>query len=127
VPEAVVVSVARSPIGRALKGSLATMRPDDLTSQVVQAVLGKVPELDPREIDDLMLGCAQPAGEAGYNIARAVPVAGLRLPSRHRRQPLLFVVAADHPDGVHAIKAGEADVLISAGVETVSRWVTRSA
>jgi acetyl-CoA C-acetyltransferase len=73
VPEA-VVSVARSPIGRALKGSLATMRPDDLTSQVVHAVLGKVLELDPREIDDLMLGWAQPAGEAGYNIARAVAV-----------------------------------------------------
>jgi acetyl-CoA C-acetyltransferase len=60
MPEAVIVSVARSPIGRAVKGSLASMRPDDLASQVVSAVLDKVPALDPREIDDLMLGCAQP-------------------------------------------------------------------
>jgi acetyl-CoA C-acetyltransferase len=122
VPEAVVVSVARSPIGRALKGSLATMRPDDLTSQVVQAVLGKVPELDPREIDDLMLGCAQPAGEAGYNIARAVAVElgydflpGTTV-NRFCSSSLQTTRMA-----FHAIKAGEGDVFISAGVETVSR------
>jgi acetyl-CoA C-acetyltransferase len=122
VPEAVVVSVARSPIGRALKGSLATMRPDDLASQVVQAVLDKVPELDPREIDDLMLGCAQPAGEAGYNIARAVAVElgydflpGTTV-NRFCSSSLQTTRMA-----FHAIKAGEGDVFISAGVETVSR------
>jgi acetyl-CoA C-acetyltransferase len=122
MPEAVVVSVARSPIGRALKGSLATMRPDDLASQVVQAVLGKVPELDPREIDDLMLGCAQPAGEAGYNIARAVAVElgcdflpGTTV-NRFCSSSLQTTRMA-----FHAIKAGEGDVFISAGVETVSR------
>ena len=122
MPEAVVVSVARSPIGRALKGSLATMRPDDLASQVVQAVLDKVPELDPREIDDLMLGCAQPAGEAGYNIARAVAVElgydflpGTTV-NRFCSSSLQTTRMA-----FHAIKAGEGDVFISAGVETVSR------
>jgi len=122
MPEAVVVSVARSPIGRALKGSLATMRPDDLASQIVQAVLGKVPELDPREIDDLMLGCAQPAGEAGYNIARAVAVElgydflpGTTV-NRFCSSSLQTTRMA-----FHAIKAGEGDVFISAGVETVSR------
>jgi acetyl-CoA C-acetyltransferase len=122
MPEAVVVSVARSPIGRALKGSLATMRPDDLASQVVQAALGKVPELDPREIDDLMLGCAQPAGEAGYNIARAVAVElgydflpGTTV-NRFCSSSLQTTRMA-----FHAIKAGEGDVFISAGVETVSR------
>ncbi|MDF2581977.1 MAG: acetyl-CoA acetyltransferase, partial [Mycobacterium sp.] len=74
MPEAVIVATARSPIGRAVKGSLATMRPDDLAAQMVRAVLDKVPSLDPKDIDDLMMGCAQPAGEAGYNIARAVAV-----------------------------------------------------
>jgi acetyl-CoA C-acetyltransferase len=122
MPEAVVVSVARSPIGRAVKGSLATMRPDDLASQVIQAVLDKVPELDPREIDDLMLGCAQPAGEAGYNIARAVAVElgydflpGTTV-NRFCSSSLQTTRMA-----FHAIKAGEGDVFISAGVETVSR------
>jgi acetyl-CoA C-acetyltransferase len=122
MPEAVIVSVARSPIGRALKGSLATMRPDDLASQVVQAVLDRVPELDPREIDDLMLGCAQPAGEAGYNIARAVAVElgydflpGTTV-NRFCSSSLQTTRMA-----FHAIKAGEGDVFISAGVETVSR------
>jgi hypothetical protein len=78
MPEAVIVATARSPIGRAFKGSLKEMRPDDLTLQMVQAVLAKVPALDPREIDDLMLGCGQPAAESGFNMARIVAVlAGL--------------------------------------------------
>ena len=74
MPEAVIVATARSPIGRAVKGSLATMRPDDLAAQMVRAALDKLPSLDPRDVDDLMMGCGQPAGEAGYNIARAVAV-----------------------------------------------------
>jgi len=65
--EAVIVSTARSPIGRAGKGSLVDMRPDDLAAQMVRAALDKVPSLDPREIDDLMMGCGQPGGEAGFN------------------------------------------------------------
>ena len=122
MPEAVVVSVARSPIGRAVKGSLATMRPDDLASQVIQAVLDKVPELDPREIDDLMLGCAQPSGEAGYNIARAVAVElGYDfLPGTTVNRFCSSSLQAARM-AFHAIKAGEGDVFISAGVETVSR------
>jgi acetyl-CoA C-acetyltransferase len=78
VTEAVIVATARSPIGRANKGSLTAMRPDNLTVQMLQAVLAKVPELDPTTIDDLILGCGQPAGEAGNNLARVVTVlAGL--------------------------------------------------
>jgi acetyl-CoA C-acetyltransferase len=72
--EAVIVSTARSPIGRAGKGSLVNMRPDDLAAQMVRAALDKVPGLDPREIDDLIMGCGQPGGEAGFNIGRAVAV-----------------------------------------------------
>ncbi|MEV7009191.1 acetyl-CoA C-acetyltransferase [Streptosporangium sp. NPDC051022] len=123
MPEAVIVATARSPIGRARKGSLATMRPDDLTVQMVDAALAKIPELDRRQIDDLVLGCAQPAGESGHNLARAVAVlAGMdHLPgvtvNRYCSSSLQTTRMA-----MHAIKAGEGDVFISAGVETVSRY-----
>ncbi|MCH9642465.1 MAG: acetyl-CoA C-acetyltransferase [Actinomycetia bacterium] len=123
MPEAVIVATARSPIGRAGKGSLASMRPDDLAAQMVTAALAKVPELDPREIDDLMVGCGQPAGEAGYNIARAVAVQlgydsmpGTTV-NRYCSSSLQTTRMA-----FHAIKAGEGDAFISAGVETVSRF-----
>jgi acetyl-CoA C-acetyltransferase len=128
MPEAVIVATARSPIGRANKGSLKEMRPDDLTVQMVQAVLGKVPELDPREINDLILGCGQPAGESGNNLGRAVAVlAGMdHLPgvtvNRYCSSSLQTTRMA-----FHAIKAGEGDAFISAGVETVSRYVKGNA
>ena len=65
MPEAVIVSTARSPIGRAMKGSLVSMRPDDLAAQMVRAALDKVPALNPHQIDDLILGCGLPGGESG--------------------------------------------------------------
>src|SRR5215212_3800565 len=74
MPEAVIVSTARSPIGRAFKGSLTEMRGDDLTVQMVKAALAKVPELDPADITDLMLGCGLPGGEQGFNMGRVVAV-----------------------------------------------------
>jgi acetyl-CoA C-acetyltransferase len=74
MPEAVIVATARSPIGRAAKGSLVDVRPDDLTAAMVTAALEKVPELDPTDIDDLMLGCGLPGGEQGFNMARVVAV-----------------------------------------------------
>ncbi len=123
MPEAVIVSTARSPIGRAFKGSLTEMRGDDLTVQMVKAALEKVPELDPKDITDLMLGCGLPGGEQGMNMGRVVAV----------------LLGYDHLPGTtitrycssslqttrmafHAIKAGEGDAFISAGVETVSRF-----
>ena len=124
MPEAVIVSTARSPIGRAGKGSLKDMRPDDLAVQMVQAALAKVPGLDPREITDQMLGCGQPAGESGYNMGRVVSVlAGLdHLPgvtvNRYCSSSLQTTRMA-----FHAIKAGEGSAFISAGVETVSRFM----
>ncbi|MEU6299176.1 acetyl-CoA C-acetyltransferase [Streptomyces erythrochromogenes] len=123
MPEAVIVSTARSPIGRAFKGSLKDVRPDDLTSTIIQTALAKVPELDPREIDDLMLGCGLPGGEQGNNLARIVAVQmGMDfLPgttiTRYCSSSLQTSRMA-----LHAIKAGEGDVFISAGVETVSRF-----
>ncbi|MFZ3570111.1 acetyl-CoA C-acetyltransferase [Streptomyces sp. BH097] len=123
MPEAVIVSAARSPIGRAFKGSLKDLRPDDLTATIIQAALAKVPELDPREIDDLMLGCGLPGGEQGNNLGRIVSVQmGMdHLPgctiTRYCSSSLQTTRMA-----LHAIKAGEGDVFISAGVEMVSRF-----
>lgn len=121
--EAVIVSVARSPIGRAGKGALKDMRPDDLAAQMVQAALNQVPGLDPNEVVDLMMGCAQPAGEQAYNIGRIVALE-LGLDSvpgttvhRYCSSSLQTTRMA-----FHAIKAGEGDVFISGGVETVSRF-----
>ena len=128
MPEAVIVSTARSPIGRAGKGSLVDMRPDDLAAQMVRAALDKVPALDPRDIDDLIMGCGQPAGEAGFNIGRAVAVElgydflpGTTV-NRYCSSSLQTTRMA-----FHAIKAGEGSAFISAGVETVSRYRPRAA
>jgi acetyl-CoA C-acetyltransferase len=123
MPEAVVVATARSPIGRAFKGSLTSIRPDDLTAQMVAAALAKVPQIDPAEISDLMLGCGLPGGEQGYNMARVVAVMlgydslpGTTI-TRYCSSSLQSTRMA-----YHAIKAGEGDIYISAGVETVSRF-----
>src|SRR4029077_4742082 len=127
MPEAVIVATARSPIGRAFKGSLTTIRPDDAVCQMVTAALAKVPQLDPAELGDLMLGCGLPGGEQGFNMARVVAI----------------MLGYDHLPGAtitrycssslqttrmafHAIKAGEGDAFISAGVECVSRFVKGS-
>ena len=124
MPEAVIVATARSPIGRAFKGSLKEMRPDDLVVQMIRAALDKVPALDPKDIDDLMLGCGLPGGEQGYNMARIVAVLlGMdHLPgttvTRYCSSSLQTTRMA-----FHAIRAGEGDVFLSAGVETVSRFV----
>ncbi|GAB3908185.1 acetyl-CoA C-acetyltransferase [Microbispora bryophytorum] len=127
MPEAVIVATTRSPIGRAFKGSLKDIRPDDLTVQMVRAALAKVPQLDPNDVDDLMLGCGLPGGEQGHNLGRVVAVMlGLdTVPgttvTRYCSSSLQTTRMA-----FHAIKAGEGDVFISAGVETVSRFVNGS-
>ena len=121
--EAVIVATARSPIGRAGKGSLASIRPDDLTAQIVTAALAKVPQLDLADVGDLILGCGLPGGEQGFNMARVVAVllGHDHLPgttvNRYCSSSLQTTRMA-----FHAIKAGEGDVYISAGVECVSRF-----
>jgi acetyl-CoA C-acetyltransferase len=123
--EAVIVSTARSPIGRAMKGSLTEVRPDDLTATIVKAALDKIPQLDRTTIEDLILGCGQPAGESGFNIARVAAIlAGLGdVPgvtiNRYCSSSLQAIRMA-----AHAIKAGEGDVFVAAGVETVSRFMS---
>ena len=128
MPEAVIVSAVRSPIGRAGKGSLKDIRPDDLAAQMVAAALAKIPELDPTEIDDLMMGCGQPGGQSGYNIAKVVATTlgydflpGVTV-NRYCSSSLQTTRMA-----MHAIRAGEGDVFISAGVESVSSFATGTA
>ena len=121
--DAVIVSTARTPIGRAYKGSLIHHRPDDLATIAVQAALSKVPELDPRTVEDIIMGCGQPAGEQGYNIARVVAIlCGLTtVPGctihRYCSSSLQAIRMA-----AHAIRAGEGDVFVAGGVECVSRF-----
>lgn len=125
MPEAVIVSMARTPIGRAMKGSLKNERPDDLSAFIVDTALAKIPELDRNTVEDLILGCGQPAGEAGYNLARIVAIqAGMaEVPgvtiNRYCSSSLMSIRMA-----AQAIKAGEGDVFIAAGVETVSRFMS---
>lgn len=122
MPEAVIVSALRSPIGRARKGTLRDMRADDMAAQMVRATLDKVPELDPSDVDDLILGCGVPEAESGQNLGRLVAVrAGLdSIPgttvNRFCSSSLQTTRMA-----MHAIRAGEGDVFISAGVEATSR------
>ncbi|WP_027341677.1 acetyl-CoA C-acetyltransferase [Hamadaea tsunoensis] len=126
--EAVIVATARSPIGRAVKGSLKDLRADDLTATIIQAALDKVPQLDPRTIEDLYLGCGMPGGEQGHQMAKVVAtlmgydtLPGATI-TRYCASSLQSTRMA-----YHAIKAGEGDVFISAGVEMVSRFARGSA
>src|SRR6478609_6919717 len=114
--DAVIVATARSPIGRAFKGSLKDLRPDDLTATIIRAALDKVPELDPRDIDDLMLGCGLPGGEQGFNMARVVAILlgydylpGTTV-TRYCGSSLQTTRMA-----FHAIRAGEGEAFLSAG------------
>ena len=123
MPEAVIVATARSPIGRAFKGSMTEFRPDHLAATIVRTALDKVPELDPHTVDDLIVGCGLPGGEQGFNIGRVIAVKlglddvpGTTI-TRYCSSSLQSTRMA-----FHAIKAGEGDVFISAGVEMVSRY-----
>src|SRR5579885_2414309 len=123
MPEAVIVAAGRSPIGRANKGSLVGVRPDDLAAYVTGKVLEQVPQLRREDIDDLMCGCGLPGGEQGFNLGRVVSIlAGLDVPgttiTRYCASSLQTTRMASH-----AIRAGEGDVFLSVGVECVSHYV----
>jgi acetyl-CoA C-acetyltransferase len=123
VPEAVLVSAARSPIGRAVKGSLKDLRPDDLVAAMIRTALDKVPQLDRHDVDDVYVGCGLPGGEAGFNMARIVNVMnGMDdVPGATITRYCASSVQTTRM-AYHAIKAGEGDVFVSAGVEAVSRY-----
>jgi acetyl-CoA C-acetyltransferase len=123
MPEAVIVAAARTPIGRARKGSLVEFRADDLAAFAIKSALAKVPEIDPSAIDDVYLGCGLPGGESGFNLGRVVNVLNgmddipAATVTRYCASSLQTTRMA-----FHAIRAGEGDVFVSAGVETVSRF-----
>jgi acetyl-CoA C-acetyltransferase len=123
VPEAVIVAAARSPIGRARKGTLTDFRPDNLAALIVKAAVDKIPALDPRDIDDVILGCGLPGGEGGYNMGRVVTVLNGwdTVPGTTVTRYCASSVQTTRI-AFHAIKAGEGDVFVSAGVECVSRY-----
>src|SRR6266704_3143422 len=127
MPEA-VIAAARSPIGRAYKGSLKDLRPDDLAARIIRTALDQVPQLDPGRLDDLILGCGVPGGEQGFNMGRVVAVLlghddlpGTTV-TRYCASSLQTTRMA-----FHAIRAGEGEAFVSAGVECVSRYVKGNA
>ncbi len=125
--EAVIVATARTPIGRASKGTLVNERTDDLSAFVIADVLSKVPALDPTEVEDVLWGCGQPGGEGGYNVARVAAIlAGIDVPgvtvNRYCSSSLQTIRMA-----AHAVRAGEGDCFVAGGVETVSRYMNGAA
>lgn len=122
MPEAVIVSAVRTPVGRAPKGALSTMRPEDLAATALRGALDRVPALDRTEIDDVILGCAQPEGEQGWNIARwAILRAGwpVEIPgatvNRLCSSGLEAIAIAEQ-----RIRAGGERVIVAGGVESMS-------
>jgi acetyl-CoA acyltransferase len=122
IREAVIVAAARTPVGKAKRGGLATVRPDELAATVIRDLLRRAPQLDPAEIDDVILGCAFPEGEQGMNMGRMVALrAGLpdSVPAetlnRFCSSGLQTIAHA-----AHTIMAGQADVIIAGGAESMS-------
>ena len=123
MPEPVVVACGRSPIGRAMKGSLVNIRPDDLGAQVVEQVLAKVPQLDRADIEDLICGCGLPGGEQGFNLGRVISIlTRLDVPGTTITRYCASSLQSSRV-AAHAIRAGEGDVFLSVGVECVSRFL----
>src|SRR5438105_11340723 len=122
MPEAVIVAAARSPIGRANKGHLVDVRPDDLAAHVVKKVMEKVPQVKPEMIDDLLCGCGLPGGEQGLTLGRVVSIlSGVNSPGWTVNRCCSSSLATTRM-AAHAIRAGEGDVFLSVGVECVSRF-----
>src|SRR6202166_3565640 len=122
MPEAVIVSAVRTPVGRAYKGSLRSTRPDDLAALAIKEALARVPGLDPKEIDDVILGCAMPEGEQGMNIARiaslraGLPVESSAITINRFCSSGLQAIAM----GAERIMLGSADVVLAGGTESMS-------
>src|SRR6202050_540117 len=122
MPEAVIVSAVRTPVGRAYKGSLRSTRPDDLAALAIKEALARVPGLDPKEIDDVILGCAMPEGEQGMNVARIAALrAGLPVETsamtinRFCSSGLQAIALA-----AERIRRGSSDVIVAGGTESMS-------
>ena len=123
MPEAVIVSAVRTPIGRAGKGSLIDERPDDLLAFAIREAVAKVPELEPREVVDVIVGCGFPEQKQGMNLARRAALLA-ELPDSVPGTTVNRFCASSLQTArmaFHAIKAGEGDVYVAAGVESISQ------
>ena len=123
MPEAVIVATARSPIGRAFKGSLIDARIDDMGGTIVKALLAKAPAVKPADVDDVIMGAANHAGEQGFNMARNIGLLG-GLPDTVPGTSVNRFCASSLQSirmAFHAIKTGEGDTYVAGGVESVSR------
>src|SRR5215217_1287861 len=128
MPEAVIVDAVRTPIGRAFKGSLAQLRPDETGAFIVDQVLERNPDVDPSSIEDLICGCGLPQGLQAFNIARIMVLLSEKLGqqttgvtvSRYCASSLEAIKQAANP-----VRAGQGDTYIAAGVEWVSRYNER--
>jgi acetyl-CoA C-acetyltransferase len=121
MPEAVIVAIGRTPIGRAVKGSLVDQRPDDLGAYIVDEVLKQVPQLDRGQIDDVICGCALPGGEQAHNLGRIIAIlAGIGAPGTTVNRYCASSLQATRM-AFHAVKAGEGDAFVCAGVESSTR------
>jgi acetyl-CoA C-acetyltransferase len=129
MPEAVIVDAIRTPIGRAFKGSLAALRPDEMGARVVDDLLERNPELEPRQVEEVMCGCGMPQGLQAFNIGRIIVLLSEKLPetvngvtiSRYCASSLEAIRQA-----ANSVTAGQGDAYIAAGVEWVSRYNERT-
>src|SRR5256714_4367880 len=129
MPEAVIVDAVRTPIGRAFKGSLAQQRPDEMGAFIVDQMLERNPEVDPASVEDLFCGCGMPQGLQAFNIARIISLLSEKLPPTVNRVTIPRYCSSSLDAIRHAgnaIKAGEGDAYIAAGVEWVSRYNERT-
>src|SRR5689334_18605901 len=123
VPEAVIVTASRTPIGRAAKGSLADVRPDDLLAFAIDDVLKKVPELPREDVVDVMVGCGFPQERQGMNLARRAALLA-NLPQTVPGTTVNRFCASSLQTirmAFHAIRAGEGDAYVAAGVESITQ------
>src|ERR671916_2866247 len=129
MPEAVIVDAIRTPIGRAFKGSLASLRPDEMGAYVVDQLLERNPDVNPEQVEEVFCGCGMPQGLEAFNIARIIVLLSEKLPqevngvtvSRYCSSSLDAIRHAGN-----AIKAGEGDAYLAVGVEFVSRYNERT-
>jgi acetyl-CoA C-acetyltransferase len=129
MPEAVIVDTLRTPIGRAFKGSLAQLRPDEMGAFVVDQLLERNPAVDPAEIEDLFCGVGMPQGLQAFNLARIVALLSEKLPQTVNGVTMSRYCASSLDSIRHAanaVKAGEGDIYIAAGIEWVSRYNERT-
>jgi acetyl-CoA C-acetyltransferase len=129
MPEAVIIDAIRTPVGRAFKGALAQLRPDDTGAFVLDELLGRNPEVAPESVEEVICGCGMPQGLQAFNIARIMVLLSEKLPvsvngvtvSRYCASSLESIRQA-----ANSVRAGQGDVYIAAGVEWVSRYNERT-